>query len=147
MTRPRRKPRPPYRSLYEEKVADYLISKKVRFKYEHYSLEFDLPVPNAWCEGCDGHDIFQTKTYTPDFFLPYGIVIEAKGKMDKDTRKRLVAIKAGHPREDIRLLFMKNNKIAKTSKKRYLEWAEDNGFKAAVGPEVPDEWLVKRRKK
>ena len=147
MRKRKRKPAPPFRSLYEEAVAASLGAKGMRFKYEEYELEFDLGVPNAWCEECDGHNIFQTKTYTPDFFLSNGVIIEAKGKLDLATRKRMVAVKAAHPTEDIRILFMKNNRISRGAKSRYLDWAAHRGFIAAVGPEVPDTWLLRGAKR
>lgn len=81
------------------------------------------------------------RTYCPDFQLPNGIFIEAKGKLDQETRSKMIAVKKAHPDLDIRIVFMKGeNKLSRGSKMSYLQWAAKNGFPAADG-EIPDEWL------
>lgn len=48
-----------------------------------------------------------------------------------------------NPDKDIRFLFMRDNKIQKTSKMRYSDWCEKRGIKCYVSEDghVPEEWL------
>lgn len=60
--------------------------------------------------------------------------------MAASERKKLLDVKSANPDLDLRLVFMRDNKITKRSKKRYSDWAEENGFPWAIG-EPPDEWF------
>lgn len=82
------------------------------------------------------------RTYCPDFYLPkQGIYIEAKGKLDADTKAKMIAVKKAHPELDIRIVFMRGeNRLTKRSKTTYMDWAQKNGFVCADG-EIPEEWL------
>lgn len=96
----------------------------MQYQYEPHSLDYVLD-----------------RKYTPDFKLPNGIYIEAKGKLDQDTRSKMIAVKKAHPDLDIRFVFMRGeNKLNKGSKTTYMDWAKKNGFEAADG-KVPEEWL------
>lgn len=114
------------RSGFEAKIVEQLRAKKVKFEYETLKLKYVLP---------------ETKhTYTPDFSLPNGVIIEAKGKLDPATRKKMMAVKNSHPDLDIRFVFQRDNPIRKGSKTTYSMWSEKAGFPWAIG-EVPDDWL------
>ena len=84
------------------------------------------------------------RTYCPDFYIPATkIYIEAKGKLDADTKSKMIAVKKRHPDLDIRIVFMRGlNTMSKASKTTYMQWAEKNGFPCADG-EIPIEWLKK----
>lgn len=85
------------------------------------------------------------KVYTPDFILPNGIVIEAKGRFMPNDRPKMLAVQKAHPDLDIRFLFMDPmKKLTKRGKTTYADWAEKNGFKWALGPKVPQEWIDER---
>ena len=43
--------------------------------------------------------------YQPDFVLPNGIIVEAKGRLDVWDRRKMVAVKAARPELDIRFVF------------------------------------------
>ena len=58
-----------YRSGLEIKVKDYLVERNVRVKYEAIKIEWE--------------DLMY-RTYTPDFVLPNGIIIETKGRFTSD---------------------------------------------------------------
>ena len=118
------------RSGFEKKVASNLDARKVKFTYEEEKIKYEIPA--------------STHVYTPDFLLPNGVYIEAKGKFDVDSRKKMELIFKQHPDLDIRMLFMRNNFIQKTSKTRYSDWCEKRGVMYHVSPDgvVPDEWLV-----
>jgi hypothetical protein len=97
----------------------------VAFEYESLDLPYTL-----------------CKTYTPDFILPNGIIVEAKGVLTPADRTKMRAVKAAHPDKDIRFLFMDaTKKLNKRAKMTYAKWAEVNGFQWASGTEVPKEWL------
>jgi hypothetical protein len=80
-------------------------------------------------------------TYTVDFVLPNGIMVETKGRFVADDRKKHLLIQKQHPELDIRFVFQNSKvKINKGSKTSYADWATKNGFKFA-DKEVPEEWL------
>ena len=45
------------------------------------------------------------RTYTPDFVLPNGIILETKGQFISDDRRKHKLIKQQHPDLDIRFVF------------------------------------------
>ena len=67
-----------YRSGLEIKVKDYLVEHGVKVKYEAIKIEWE--------------DLMY-RTYTPDFVLPNGIIIETKGRFTSDDRRKHAAIK------------------------------------------------------
>lgn len=80
------------------------------------------------------------RVYIPDFKIG-DIFIEAKGKLDQDTRSKMAAVKRAHPELDIRFVFMRaNNKLSKNSKQTYGDWADKNGFPWADGV-IPEDWF------
>lgn len=110
--------------MFERTLATQLERNKIKYQYEPVKLAYVLE-----------------RTYCPDFQLPNGIFIEAKGKLDQETRSKMIAVKKAHPDLDIRIVFMKGeNKLSRGSKMSYLQWAAKNGFPAADGG-IPDEWL------
>lgn len=113
------------RSGFERTLAASLKKRRIKFDYEPTKLPFVIE-----------------RNYIPDFYIPAtGIYIEAKGKLDADTKSKMIAVKKAHPHLDIRFVFMRgSNKLTKNSKKTYMDWAAQHGFPAADG-EIPDEWL------
>lgn len=113
------------RSLFEERLERQLVENGVEYTYESIRLPYSLHY-----------------TYRPDFILSNGIIIEAKGYLDKTTRAKMVAVKKHHPELDIRFVFMEgDNKISKTSNTTYIEWAAKNKFPAVHGS-IPKEWMT-----
>lgn len=88
-------------------------------------------------------------TYTPDWEFTAldgsKFYLETKGKLDTDTRRKMLAVKKCNPTLDVRLVFQRDNPLYKGSKTKYSEWAELNGFKHhTVGNTnsfIPREWL------
>ncbi|WP_210265446.1 endodeoxyribonuclease [Bradyrhizobium aeschynomenes] len=116
-----------YRSGLEEKVAAQLSTLEVPAKYEQYKLNYEVPA--------------RTATYTPDFVLPNGIIIETKGRWVTEDRKKHRLIKACHPNLDIRFVFSNpNTKIGKQSKTTYAMFCEKLGFLFAKAL-IPREWV------
>lgn len=90
------------------------------------------------------YEVQESRKYTPDFILPNGIMIECKGRLTADDRKKLKLVKEQHREIDLRLVFMyPNNKLTAKSKTRYWEWADKNGFKWA-SQIVPKEWYAEK---
>jgi hypothetical protein len=82
-----------------------------------------------------------THTYTPDFVLPSGIVVETKGRLMVADRQKHLLIKAQHPSLDIRFVFSRSAApIRKGSKTTYGDWATKHGFIYA-DKSVPKAWL------
>ena len=70
-----------YRSGLEHKLSLYLKSLKYKFAYETIKIEWqDLAY----------------RTYTPDFILKNGIIIETKGRFIAADRRKHIAIKKQH---------------------------------------------------
>ena len=116
-----------FRSGIEVKVAKQLEEAGIKVEYETTKIRYVQP---------------ETKhTYTPDFVLPNGIIIETKGRFVAADRKKHLLIQKQHPDLDIRFVFQRSqNTINKGSKTTYADWATKNGFLYA-DKEIPDEWL------
>ena len=122
----------PYRSMFEAGIADQLDEAGIKFEYERETIIYTQPA--------------QTRKYNPDFFLPNGIIIEAKGKWTIEDRKKMVNVIEQNPNLDIRMLFQHNNKLNKRAKQRYTDWCEQRGIRYAVGA-VPEDLLKEATKK
>ena len=119
-----------FRSGLEEKVAEFLTSKGVKFTFETLKVPYVKP---------------ETKhIYTPDFILDNGIIIETKGRWLLDDRKKHLLIRKQRPDLDIRILFQNANaKISKGSKTSYADFCNKHGIKYAHR-EIPAAWLKER---
>lgn len=116
-----------FRSGLEVKVAEQLKGSGVAVEYETTKIKYVVPE--------------SVHTYTPDFVLPNGIIVETKGRFVVADRKKHLLIQKQHPDKDIRFVFTNsNNKISKSSKTSYADWCRKNGFIFA-DKKVPDEWL------
>jgi hypothetical protein len=116
-----------YRSGFEAKLAEQLKLGGVNFEYETVKLEYT-----------------KTSTYTPDFILPNGIIIEAKGLWVTEDRKKHLLVREQHPHLDIRLVFMNAfNKIRKGSNTTYAAWCDKNNIKYA-NKTIPNQWLLQK---
>jgi hypothetical protein len=131
-----------YASKFEVEVAKQLYSAKMKFTYETTSYYYEEPVSSGLCTECGSKDTVTTHWYTPDFFLDNGVIIESKGKLDMATRKKLKAIKNSNPDLELKLLFMRNNRINRGSKTYYEDWARKQGFDCTTKT-IPKEWLVR----
>ena len=127
--RPRRKKRPSRRtsnfhSGFEAKTAHYLTRLGVEFEYESTKIKY-----------------MKMATYTPDFILPNGIIVETKGLWTSEDRTKHLLIREQHPELDVRLCFQNaRNKIRKGSKTTYAIWCEKKGIKYC-DKTIPKSWL------
>ncbi len=117
-----------YRSGLEKDTAAFLKKHKVKFTYEKEKIKWED---------------FTVRTYTPDFVLGNGIIIETKGRfVVADRRKHKFIKKQYGDKYDIRFLFSNPNaKLSKVSNTTYAQWCRRYGFQYAKGPEVPIEWM------
>lgn len=116
---------PTYRSRLEERLARWLEQNEHPFEYETLKLPYQIEA-----------------VYTPDFILPNGVILEAKGWFKPEDRRKMLAVKKAHPHLDIRLVFQQPlNTLSKTSKTTYAAWAEKNNFPWAAAHSIPPEWF------
>lgn len=130
-----------FRSKFELGLAKQLKEAKVKYDYEKESYEYFTKVTNGLCDDCSGTHVVQRRWYTPDFFLPNGIVLEAKGHFTAPNRVTLKAIREAHPTLDLRLVFQANNRISRSSETRCSDWCDQFGFKWTIKT-IPEEWLI-----
>lgn len=115
-----------YRSGLEKEVTAFLRERQKKVRYEELVIEWE--------------DL-RYRTYTPDFMLDNGIIIETKGMFDSEDRRKHLEVKKQHPTLDIRFVFSNANaKLYKGSKTTYADWCDKNGFLWAHRV-IPEEWL------
>ena len=120
-----------YRSGLEQDTAKYLKQKGVNFTYEEFKIKWVDP---------------KTKTYTPDFVLENGIIIETKGRFISPDRAKHLAVRDQYPDLDIRVVFPNSRtKLYKGSKTTYGMWCDKHGFKNADRV-IPNAWLKEPKK-
>lgn len=116
-----------YRSGLEEEAAAFLKTRQKKVEYEKLKIEWE--------------DL-KYRTYTPDFELDNGIIIETKGIFSPADRRKHLEIQKQHPKLDIRFVFSNANaKLYKGAKSRYCDWCEQKGFKWAHRV-IPEGWLL-----
>ena len=114
-----------YRSKFEAGIAATLYKNKVAFSYESLELEYVL----SCC-------------YKPDFIFDNGVIVETKGFLSKEDRRKMVAVKAANPSLDIRFCFQNAKTKLSRGKKRslsYGQWADKNGF-LWCDKTIPADW-------
>jgi hypothetical protein len=87
----------------------------------------------------------KARTYTPDFKLPNGIIVETKGRFVTADRQKHLLVKAQHPDLDIRFVFSNSRaRISKGSPTSYAMWCDKNGFRYA-DKFIPQAWLIETK--
>jgi hypothetical protein len=121
-----------YRSGLEDRISEQLKSLSVPFKYEEFKIKYE---------------VHENRTYTPDFELPNGIIVESKGRFVAADRKKHLLVKKQHPELDIRFVFSNSKaKINKGSKTTYGDWCDKNGYLYA-DKLIPEGWIVEKHGK
>ena len=116
-----------FRSKFESSISNMLKTQHERFGYEVTAIKYTKPMSNH--------------TYTVDFTLSNGILIEAKGRWLAEDRKKHVLIKQQHPNLDIRFVFQRPDMvIRKGSKTTYADFCDKHHILWAHKV-VPIEWL------
>lgn len=117
-----------FRSKYEEDVYASVERNGFTVEYEPFSIVYLI-------KG----------NYYPDFVLPNGIIVEAKGYFDSRARAKMVAVKKHNPDLDIRFVFMNSRtKLRKGSKQTYADWCDKHNFPYADGM-IPPRWFRERK--
>ena len=118
-----------YRSGLEHKLSEYLDSLKHEYTYESIKIEWE--------------DLTY-RTYTPDFILSNGIIVETKGRFVTADRKKHLCIQKQHPSLDIRFVFTNSrNKLSKGAKSTYGQWCIKHGFRY-YDRIIPEDWLKEK---
>ena len=121
-----------FRSGFEKDIHTQIKSRGLEPQYETTKIKYVIPE--------------SSHTYTPDFVLPNGIIVETKGRFLIDDRKKHLLIRAQHPGLDIRLLFQNSNvKMNKGSKTTYADWCVKNNFIYA-DKVIPNSWFNENSK-
>lgn len=119
-----------YRSGIELDIAKQLDDLKYAYEYEKHKIK--------WVD-------LKMRTYTPDFMLENGIIIESKGRFVANDRRKHLEIKRQYPDLDIRFVFSNSRqKLYKGAKSSYGDWCKKYGFKYAEKL-IPKEWLYEER--
>ena len=117
-----------FRSGLEQDNSKHLERHNVEYEYEKHKIKF----------------VSKARTYTPDFRLSNGVIIETKGRFIPSDRTKHLLIKEQHPDLDIRFVFGNSNqRLSKTSSTTYGGWCERHGFLYADGL-IPVEWTKER---
>jgi len=120
-----------YRSGFEHKVSDQLKENKIKFEYETTVIDYIKPETSH--------------TYTIDFTLPNGILVETKGRWVLEDRKKHLLIKKQHPELDIRMVFQSSKtKIRKGSKTTYAMYCDKHDIPWAEKV-IPESWLKEKK--
>ena len=124
-----------YRSGLEGKLEFQLENEGIKANYEEYKIDYIVPASKH--------------KYTPDFVLPNGIIIEAKGIFDAEDRAKHLLIREQYPHLDIRFVFYNSRKTysnkATVNKLTYADWCEKHGFLYA-DRWIPEEWFNEEQK-
>ena len=115
-----------FRSGLEERIADLLVELGVKYEYESTKVPYVIQ-----------------HNYTPDFILPNGVWLEAKGYWDSKDRKKIKSVIEQNPDIDLRMVFQAPfNTISKKSKTTYAQWCDKLGIKWTSFATIPIDWLL-----
>lgn len=118
-----------YRSGLEEDTAENLTERGISFTYEEDKIK--------WLDS-------KERTYTPDFVLENGIIIETKGRFVSADRRKHKEIKKQYPDKDIRFVFSNSRaKLYKGAKSSYGDWCDTNSFMYS-DKVIPEEWTKEK---
>ena len=127
--------RSPYRSKFQEAIAELLDERGVAYTHEGEAIEYRKPE--------------RTAKYTPPFALCTGIILQQKGRFVTADRQKHILIKQQFPNREVRFIFWDAQaRISKLSDTTYAAWCDRYGFtwtcykanRKAKLPVVPLEW-------
>ena len=121
-----------FRSGLEERVSEQLAFLNILDCYGIKKIHFVQPAKN--------------RNYTPDFWLPNGIIVETKGVFTVQDRQKHLLIKDQYPDLDLRFVFSNSkNKLRKGSKTTYADWCNKYDFIFA-DQLIPEEWINEKKR-
>lgn len=118
----------------------------LNFRSSFERMIWENAVAQGWSmeyEPSDGILYYnQPRQYLPDFVLPNGIRVEAKGYFRPADRTKLLRVRADNPGVDIRLVFQRPyNKLTRSpNSMTYAQWCDRHGFEWAEGT-IPEDWF------
>jgi predicted nuclease of restriction endonuclease-like RecB superfamily len=120
-----------FKSQFEKNFAKSLRDSGIKFEYEPMVVSFLQPE--------------KQRKYIPDFKIrtKEGVfIVETKGKLTIEDRKKLVWVAEQHPKLNLIIVFMNSkNKLRKNSPTTYGQWATKNGFTwYDFRDGLPNEW-------
>lgn len=116
-----------FRSGLEKKNADHLTANGAPYTFEERKVRYAVPL--TW------------HTYTPDFELANGIIVETKGRWLAQDRAKMLLVRAQYPDLDIRMVFSAaSTKIGPNSKTTVTQWADKHSIPWAIKL-IPVEWV------
>jgi hypothetical protein len=121
-----------YKSGLEHVVAEAIKSTPYDLKYETEIINYVVPERKA--------------KYTPDFVFTKRngqlMFVETKGRWTTADRTKMKHVLASNPGIDIRMVFQNpNQRLSKTSKTTYAEYALKLGIRHVAKKDIPSEWL------
>lgn len=120
--------RPAFRSKFEESIYEAAMRSRKKLVHEPYFIPYII-------KG----------SYLPDFVMPNGIIIEAKGYLDAASCRKMKAVKATNPDLDVRFVLQNaNGKRNKRAKLKNWEWCERHGFPWSEGT-IPLSWWKEKK--
>lgn len=124
-------PEPKFKSKFESNVYHASVAAGRDLKYEPSGSKMKYTLPE--------------RSYTPDFVLPNGIIVETKGFLRYDDLRKMLSVKEHNPEKDIRMVFQRaNTPIRKGGTMNYGQWATKVGFVWAEGL-IPDAWFDEQK--
>ena len=117
-----------FRSGLEERVAHQIEARGYPVLFELTKIKYAVPA--------------QVRTYTYDFELTNGIIVETKGIWDATDRAKHLLVRAQYPDLDIRMVFYRaKSPISPGSHTSLAMWADKHGIKWAEKL-IPEEWFT-----
>lgn len=121
-----------YKSGLEHTVAEWIQSTDYDLNYETEIINYIVPERKA--------------KYTPDFVFTkksgQHMFIETKGRWTTADRTKMKHVLQSNPGIDIRMVFQNpNQRLSKTSKTTYAEYALKLGINHVAKKDIPAEWL------
>jgi hypothetical protein len=112
-----------FRSGLEESIAKDLETRSIPYEYEQLKLKYTVE-----------------REYKPDFILPNGILVEAKGYFKSEDQRKMRSVKASNPDLDIRMLFQRASGKVQGSQMSNIQWCTKYGFQWCEGT-IPQAWI------
>jgi hypothetical protein len=144
-----------FRSTFEANVAKDLEKKGCKYRYEKLVLPYYKPIKNKlyylesdnrteYLELDRGEEFYTRHTYTPDFLLENGIVIEVKGWLEPKDRHKHILIKSQYPSLDLRFVFYNpSSSLNLKTTGTCAQWCDKWGFKYSK-LRVPTSWIKEK---
>lgn len=117
------------RSGLEKAFAECLLDAHIPFEYEHEKLPYVVPS--------------STHRYLADFSLSERIIVETKGRLTGEDRKKMLLVRLHNPDKIIVFVFSnKNKRLYKNSPTTYAGWCEKHGFNYFDIKEIKEDPLI-----